>query len=218
MNQIKTGHFESDGGEVHIPIGFKPDWILFVCMGASGGNASLFLWWKEMGIHGADGTLYGGVSIIDGTDARIAAGSGITVYDTAAELPSIPEWTLDTASMVARTSTAHGTYRKATVDGVDADGNEIDRSAVFECVTAGTTGSSEPVWPKHIGENGPSDNSVIWQKVNVATKRGGYKGFTMGGSTTNLADTDEGFFIAIQADSDEDYGDVDGWTDGIKGA
>lgn len=218
MNQIKCGHFESDGGAVHIPIGFEPDFILFIPMGASDGNASFIFWFKQMGIHGADGTLYDGVSHIDGTDARIAAGSGLAVYDTATELPSIAEWSASDTTTVARTSTAHGSYRKATVSGVDADGNEIDRSEIFECVTQATTASSEPVWPTQVGENGPSDNGCIWQKVNVATFRGGYKGFTVAGSLTNLADTDEGFFLAVQADSVEDYGDVVGWTGGIRDA
>lgn len=216
--QSKIGHFESDGQEVHIPIGFEPDFILFIAMGSAGGNASFIFWFKQMGIHGADGTLYDGVSHIDGADARIAAGSGLAVYDTASELPDITQWVKETASMIARTSTAHGTYRKATVSGVDADGNEIDRSEVFECVNSGTTGTPEPIWPTVVGENGPSDNGVIWQKVNVATLRGGYKGFTVAGSLTNLADTDEGYFIAIQADSVEDYGDVVGWIGGVRGA
>lgn len=216
MSQIKCGHFESDGAEVHIPIGFEPDFILFLPMGANA--ASLILWFKQMGIHGADGTLYGGLSIIDGTDARITAGSGLAVYDTASELPTITQWVKETGSMVARTSTAHGTYRKATVNGVDVDGNEIDRSEIFECVAGGTTGSTEPVWPTQVGENGPSDNSVLWQKVNVATLRGGYKGFTVAaGSLANIADDAEGYFIAIQADSVEDYGDVVGWIGGIRG-
>lgn len=215
--QSKIGHFESDGGEVHIPIGFEPDFILFICMGSASGNASFIFWFKQMGIHGADGTLYDGVSHIDDTDARIAAGSGIAVYDTGSELPTITEWSSGMTG-TARTSTAHGTYAKATTSGVDADGSEIDRSAIFECVTGGTAHTSEPVWPKTIGENGPSDNGVIWQKVNVTTLRGGYKGFTLAGSITNLADTDEGYFIAIQADSVEDFGDVVGWTGGIRGA
>lgn len=216
MNQIKVGHFESDGGAVHIPIGFVPDWILFIAMGESDGNATFIHWFREMGSHGADGTLYDGVQVIDGGDNRITAAAGIKVYDTAAEIPTVTRWS-GTASPTVKTATTHGSYYKATTSGVDVNGNAIDESAIFEMVAGATTGSTEPVWPTVVGERGPLDGDVLWERVNISLKRGGYKGFTIA-AFGNLADTDEGYFIAIQADGVEDYGDVASWVGGVRGA
>lgn len=213
MLQIKTGHFEADGGLIYLPIGFLPDVLMLWAKGASSTNCIPYVWFREMEAHDS----IDGWEFPDGVDAEIAAGSGIAAYDTGSELPTITEWSAG-ATAVARTSTAHGTYYKATKSGVDADGNEIDRSEIFECVTAGTTHSSEPVWPTQVGANGPSDNGVIWQKVNTATLRGGYKGIRLAASMTGLANGNEGYFFAIGTDLVEDYGDVDGWTGGIRGA
>lgn len=213
MGQIKIGHFEADAGLIYLPIGFIPDYVRLIAKGASSTNAIVYEWFREMEDHDT----LDGWSFTDGTDAEIAAASGLAEYDTGSEGPTITEWSSGMTG-TARTSTAHGTYVKATTSGVDVDGNEIDRSEIFECVTAGTADTTEPVWPTVVGANGPSDNGVIWQKVNVATSRVGYKGFRLAASMTGLANGDEGYFIAIQADSVEDYGDVDGWTGGIRGA
>jgi hypothetical protein len=213
MLQIKIGHFEADGGAIHLPIGFQPDYVRLIAKGASSTNAIVYEWFREMEDHDS----IDGWSFTDGVDAEIASGSGITAYDTSTEIPTISEWSAST-SVTARSSTAHGSYVKATTSGTDVDGNEIDRSAIFECVVAGTTGSSEPNWPTEIGANGPSDNSVIWQKVNVATERGGYKGFSLAASMTGLADGNEGYYLAIGTGNVVDHGDVAGWTGGIKGA
>lgn len=215
MNQIKIGHFEADGGLVYIPCGFIPDFVWLLAKGAASGNLIKYIWFREMEDHD---TLDGWIDTPNAAPAQIAAASGFAAFDTGSEGPTITEWSSGMTG-TARTSTAHGTYAKATTSGVDVNGNEIDRSAIFECVTAGTAHTSEPVWPHIMGENGPSDNGVIWQKVNVATKRVGYQGFRLAASMTGLANGNEGYFIAIGSGGNvEDYGDVDGWTSGVRGA
>lgn len=213
MLQIKVGHFEADGGLVYIPCGFQPDYVRLIAKGASSTNAIVYEWFREMEDHDT----LDGWSFTDGTDAEIAAASGFAAYDTGTEIPTVTEWSAS-ATPTGRTATAHGDYYKATTSGVDVNGLEIDRSAIFECITGGTTGSTEPIWPHVLDENGPSDNGVIWRRVNVATERGGYKGFRLAASMTGLADGNEGYYVAIGTDLVEDHGDVVGWTGGIEGA
>lgn len=212
--QNQVGHFEADNGLIHLPVGFLPDFVYMVAKGASTGNAIVYVWFREMETHDS----LDGWSFTDGTDAEIASGSGISAYDAGSETPVIVEWSA-ALTATARTSTAHGTYIKATTSGVDAEGNEIDRSAIFECVTAGTTDSTEPTYPTAVGSNGPSDNGVIWQKVEVATTRGGYQGLTLAAAMAGLADGDEGYYFAAGTGGDvKDHGDVSGWIGGIKDA
>lgn len=212
MSQIIVGHFEPDGELIYLPIGFVPDLFrMWDYATAPKGHT----WFERMEDDEASGSQEGILDDGDGTYSKAADDGGIAAYDSGSELPTIGEWTASTA-YTARSATAHGSYVKATTSGVDANGNEIDRSAIFECVTAGTTGSSEPVWPHVIGENGPSDNGVVWQKVNVAQFRGGYKGVRIAAAL--MTNGQETYYEAIQADQSLDLGDVDGWTAGVKGA
>lgn len=211
MNQIIVGHFTPDGGLIYLPIGFVPDLFRMQEMGAT--NPLFYTFYERQEDDEATGSQEG---ILDsgGTKTKLSDDAGIVAYDSGSETPTITEWSAS-ATVVARSSTAHGTYYKATVDGVDANGNEIDRSAIFECVASTTTGTTEPAWPTVLGENGPSDNSVIWQKVNVSQMRGGYKGVRIAGAL--MTNSQEMYYEAIQADNSIDQGDVDGWSGGIKG-
>lgn len=214
MNQIIVGHFTPDGALIYLPIGFVPDRFTLIEWGAADAAMKIYHWFERNEDDEASGSQEG-MSLTEGATAHLADDGGIVAYDTGSELPTITEWSAG-ATAVARSATAHGTYYKATTSGVDANGNEIDRSEIFECVTAGTTHTSEPVWPTVIGANGPSDNGVVWQKVNVATLRGGYKGVRIAAAL--MTNGQEMYFEAIQADQSVDLGDVDGWTGGIQGA
>lgn len=210
MSQIKVGHFEADGGLIYLPIGFIPDYFEMTAKGASSTNAIVYKWFRELEDHDS----IDGWSFTDGTDAEITAGSGIAAYDSGSELPSISDWSA-TASKTARSATAPGSYVKGTTSGTNADGQDVDREAIFECVAGATTGSTEPTWPVEIGENSALDGDVIWQLVDTPKFRAGYQGVRLAASMTGLANGNEGYYIAIQADSSEDHGDVDSWASGI---
>ncbi|GAG54527.1 unnamed protein product, partial [marine sediment metagenome] len=142
--------------------------------------------------------------------------AGITAYDTGSQKPVLGIWrasettVLDKAgnsiTVVARTASKPGTYIVPSVD------SATDRDAIFECVTAGTTDSTEPTWPDAIGEQ-VVDNSMTWERVDVSLERGGYQGVCI--SATIQDNTHEYYYLALQADQSVDHGDVDGWTDGI---
>lgn len=205
-NQIKIGHFEQDGGLVNLPVGFIPDYIKLVDF-STNGNIDIFEWWREMERHLASG-LQEGFSIKEGTTARLADAGGITAYSTGSQTPTIEEWTeARSTAATARTATAPGTYIKPTV------ANAADRGSIFECVTAGTGASTEPTWPDSDGEN-VTDNSVVWQKVNVSLQRGGYQGVIIAAAVAANNGT-EMFYFAFRTVDSVDHGDVDGWTDGV---
>ena len=56
----------------------------------------------------------------------------------------------------ASTAFAVGDVRRATAS--------QNSGLVFECTTAGTSGSSEPAWPTDIGST-LTDNTVVWTAI-----------------------------------------------------
>lgn len=203
MNKIKVGHFEADGGIVNLPLGFVPDHFHLVSMVT---NPLTYEWWLAQQTEEATGAQEG---IIDtaGTKTLAADDAGITAYNASSQIPTVNEWTTARATAAtARTATAAGTYIKPTVS------NEADRGSIFECVTAGTGGDTEPTWPDSDGEN-VTDNSVVWKKVNVNLQRGGYQGVII--QDNIQGDGEENYYVALQANQSVDHGDVDGWTNGI---
>lgn len=216
MSQIIIGHFEPDGGLIYLPIGFVPDEFTLIEHG--GGSAAIVIakWFERMEDDEVSGSQEG-FTISEGTTALLADDGGIVAYDTGSELPTVTEWSAG-ATVVARSATAHGTYMKATTSGVDSNGNEIDRSAIFEVTANTTTGTTEPNWPTVVGETALDNHGspVRYEKVNVALLRGGYKGVRIAAAL--MTNGQEMYYKAIQADQSLDLGDVDGWTGGIQDA
>ena len=156
-----------------------------------------------------------GISISEGITANLGDGAGITAYDTGQQVPTILEWTQARGSAaVARNATPGqpGTYIKATVGAPDDVGGVADRGSIFECITDGTSDSTEPVWPTSDGEN-VTDSSTVWQKVNVDLQRGGYQGIVVAAAIQT--DGQEMYYHALQANWNVDHGDVASWTSGI---
>jgi len=219
MSQIVTGHWEPDGSDVYIPCGFVPDFLFAANFGAS--TELLYYWWGgEMeDAETTAGLADDGAGVL----SKMTEGEGFNGYDSGIQAPygvsgdavAILDWAASDA-YAARTAGVHGSYVNATSTGVDDNGLIVDRSAIFECVTAGTSDSSEPVWPSAIGATGPSDNGVVWEKVtNVATFLGGYKGFLA--CNDIQVDGEEFYYLAILADEVIDHGDVVNWAGGVKG-
>lgn len=204
MNKIKVGHFEPDGQLINLPLGFIPDYFFMAEIGAT--NPLLYHWWRAQETDEASASRQG---ILDTAGAKtlIGSGDGITAYNTGTQAPTINEWTTSRATAAtARTATQAGTYIKPTVS------NAADRSAIFECVTAGTGSGTEPTWPDAVGEN-VTDNSVVWQRVDRSLERIGYQGVIIGATPQN--DGQEMYYVAMQANQSIDHGDVDGWASGI---
>lgn len=205
MNKIKVGHFEQDGGLINLPLGFIPDYIRLVDFHTNT-NIDIYEWWRRMEQDQASGKQEG-FSIKEGVTANLADAGGITAYDTGVQTPTITTWTKAVGdAATARTATAAGTYVKPSV------ASEADRGSIFECVTAGTSASTEPTWPDADGEN-VTDGTTVWQKVNVSLQRGGYQGVVIAAALT--ADGQEMYYFAVQANQDVDHGDVAPWTSGI---
>jgi hypothetical protein len=179
-------------------------------------NALVYTWCHQMYTDEASGKKEG---IIDtaGVKTYAADGQGIAPYNTAANLPTVSEWSsaVSTAA-VARTATARGTLVKATKTGVDQDGAVVDRSAIFECTTAGTSSGTEPTWNTN-PDGITMDSDVAFQLVtDEALGRVGYQGIEV--ASQIQTDGQEFYFFALEADSlVEDYGDVDGWPSGVRG-
>lgn len=204
-DNIKVGHFEADGGLINLPIGFIPDYFKLVEVGVT--NPSMYEWFRLQEQDEASNSQEG--NILTGSTGVItqsADDGGIIAFNAGSEGPTVTEWTEAVATAAtARTATAAGTYVKATV------ANSADRGSIFECVTAGTGGSTEPTWPNADGGQ-VTDNSVVWEKVNVAKQRTGYEGVVV--SATIQTNGREYYYLALQAVQAVDHGDVDGWTSG----
>jgi hypothetical protein len=213
MNQIAVGHYEQDGGLVYIPIGFIPDYLLLCDLGAD--TAIVFYhWWERQEDDEASGKQEG-VSVTEGVTANLADSGGITAYDTGTEAPTVNSWTTArSTAATARTATANGTFIKPTTSGLLDTGEAADISLVFECVTAGTGGSSEPAWNPSVGEN-TVDGSTVWECIPEPTVRKGYKGVAVAAALQT--DGQEMYYLGFQADSSEDLGDSGDWTDGVYG-
>ena len=219
MSRIIIGHFDPVGTIVYVPVGFVPEFLFAMDYGAA--NITKYHWFgsEEEDVESTDGVTEDG----DGTNSKLTAAAGFTGYDTGLQGPYgvvadaavILDWAVSDA-YAAKTVSAHGSYVRATTSGVDANGSVVDRSQIFECVTAGTSGTTEPIWPSAIGEDSPSDNGVVWRKVtNVATTVVGYKGFTV--AATLMTDGEEWYYAAWRADDTVDQLDTVNWAGGIKG-
>lgn len=213
MRDSKCGHFESDGGDVYIPIGFIPDFVLLIRMATT--NALFYWWMHQMQTDQASGTQEG---VIDtaGVKTYAADGQGIKAYDTGAQLPTVSEWTEAVVNAAtARTATARGTLIKATLTGVDQDGLKVDRSAIFECTTAGTSSATEPTW-NTIPDGITADGTARFQLVqDEALGRIGYKGIEV--ASQIQTDSQEFYYLAVLCNSVEDHGDCDPWVGGVRG-
>ncbi len=207
MSQVHTAYFIGDGAAVYLPFGFTPHFAMLVLWGAD--NAvDFYYYWKQIEDNGA-AACKGGVLVNEGATDVVASGSGLAAYNTSANGPTVTEWSAG-ATVVARTSTAHGTYYRPT-----RTGGKGDYSAIFEDVAGTTTGSAEPTWPKDPGGQ-VADNNVTWERVDgdVALGRVGYEGLAI---DLAISDSVECTVLAIDADMDWNWGDIVGWTDGIYG-
>jgi hypothetical protein len=205
MSYFKDGHFEPDGALINLPIGFIPDFMILCEVGAT--NPIFYYWWRRQEQDEASGSQEG---VIDtaGTKTLAADSGGITAYDTSTQSPTLNEWTTArSTAATARTNTADGTYiRPSSSSTTDAD-------AVFECTTAGTGSATEPTWNTGIGQT-TLDGSTVWEAVNVARIRQGYKGVIIAAAL--MTNGQEMYYSAWKSDESVDEGDVDGWTDGIR--
>lgn len=210
---IKVGHYEQDGGLVYIAVGFEPSRVLLIDFHTS--TNIIFYWWFSMMEEDMASGAQEGISVAEGVTARLADDGGIVKYNSGTQLPSIAEWAASTA-YTARSATANGSFVKGGTasTSLDVDGNAVDRNAIFECVTAGTSGSSEPAWPVANGANSASDNGVVWQKVAEPEYRGGYQGFRVAAALQT--DGQEAFYEAVKASAEVDHGDVAGWASGVS--
>lgn len=219
MNQIVVGHFEPDGSLIYLPIGFKPDYFELCEAGATA--PLLHRWWGRMEQDGPSAAMDGIQDDADGTLSPMATGEGFAAYGAEQATPIIYAWSASgttmterdgagTTTIAARTAGAHGTYICPTTD------SDTEREAIFECVTAsGNTAATEPAWPAEIGGK-VADTNNVWERVNVAEGRGGYDGIRI--SADLMTNSEECYYLAIQADNVIDHGDVAGWTGGIYGS
>ena len=204
---IKTGRFTPDGStDIAVPIGFIPDYIRFEEVGEAT-NPNVITWFKmqEDDATGDQAGQY--LTGSSGVITKLGDGAGIAAFDTSSEAPTVTTWTKAVGdAATARTATANGTYVKPSV------ASDADRGSIFECVTAGTSSATEPIWPAADSEQ-ITDGTTVWEKVNVAKQRIGYQGVLIDAAI--LTDSEEMYYIAYQADQSVNHGDTDGWTSGV---
>jgi hypothetical protein len=211
-NGIRVGHWEADGADVNIPIGFIPDHIRIVEVGVT--NPNMYEWFERQEDDQASGAQEGNILTgSTGVVTQSADSQGIIAYDTGSQVPTVEEWTQARGNAAtARTATAAGTYIKATVGALNDAGQVTDREAIFECVTAGSSAATEPSWPSRIGGQ-VTDSSVVWEMVNAARLRVGYQGIVVAAEIQT--NSREYYYIAEKAHDSVDHGDVDGWPSGV---
>ena len=215
-NNIRMGHWEADGRDVNIPVGFVPDYVKIFEINA--GSTIFYHWFERMEDDLATGSQEG-ISDTGGTKALLADDAGIKAFDTGSVSPAagtgagqLSEWAAST-SYTAKTNTARGSFVRGTVGATTNTGQVVDREAVFECITGGTSGSSEPSWPTAVGDT-VLDSTPVWELVvDVPTQRQGYQGFVVADNIQTNGR--EYFYLALKADDSIDHGDVDGWPSGV---
>jgi len=216
MNEIVIGHFEADGSDINLNCGFLPDRFDLVDM--SPAAPMIFQWYREQESAMASGSQEGyQINGADGVTSKRPDSQGFTAYNTASQLPTVAEWTEAVVNAAtARTATARGTLVKATIGATDQAGADVDRSAIFECTTAGTSSATEPTW-NTAPDDLTTDGTAVFQLVtDKALGRIGYQGVVIAGEM--MSDGQEYFYTAIQADNVIDKGDVVGWTAGVEGS
>ena len=222
-NGIRVGHFLGDGGDVHIPIGFIPDYFRLCDLDGVTSNVDVTIheWFERMEDDEATARRAGwgmGFATLGYLNLH-GDGAGITAYDTGSVSPAsgtgagqLAQWVAST-SYTARTATARGSFVKGTVSATNNLGQVVDREAIFECVTGGTSGTTEPSWPSAVGGQ-VLDSTPVWELVvDVPVKQQGYQGVTV---AAEIAVSDhECYYLAIRAHDSVDHGDVDGWPSGV---
>jgi len=219
MNRIITGHWLADAGDFYLPIGFVPDYFRMCDIDSAVTNAAVAIseWFRSMEGHEATGSQEGwslGLATLGYTTLH-SDDQGISAYDTATQAPTVTEWTQSVGSAAAaRNATAgsQGTFVKCTVGATDDTGGVCDREAIYECIVDGTSGSTEPTWGTAVGGQ-TVDGTTIWEKVNEAKTRRGYKGVTIRAELQT--NTHECYYLALMADNSIDHGDVDPWPSGV---
>ncbi len=214
-NNIRMGHWEADGGDVNIPVGFVPDYVKIFEI--NGGSTIFYHWFERMEDDLATGSQEG-ISDSGGTKALLADDAGIKAFDTGSISPAagtgageLSEWAAST-SYTVKTNTARGSFVRGTVGALTNTGQVVDREAVFEAITGGTSGSSEPTWPTAPGDT-VLDSTPVWELVtDVPTQRKGYQGFVVADNIQTNGR--EYFYLALKADDSLDHGDIDGWPSG----
>jgi len=218
-NQIVTGHFEADGALINLPIGFTPDYFYMIGINGTIASSVKYQWWQDMATAG-DSALVEGFIDTAGTYTDAAVTEGISAYGTRTDLPSIATWTeAGSTAATARSATTAGTYVRPTTSGTVSGGMAADRSLIFECVTAGTGASTEPVWPID-GPQGTqaggqvTDGSTVWERVVEPTFSAGYQGVTIAAAIQT--DGEENFYYAFRSNTSKDRKDVVGWASGVS--
>ncbi len=214
-SNIRVGHWEADGGDVNVPIGFVPDYVRI--MDLNGGSTLFFEWWERMEDDEATGSQEG-VSDTGGTKALLADDAGIKAFATGSQSPAsgtgagqLSEWAAST-SYTVKTSTARGSFVRGTVGATNNAGQVVDREAIFEAVVGGTSGSTEPSWPTAVGDQ-VLDSTPVWELVvDVPVQRIGYEGFTIADNIQTNGR--KYYYLALKAHDSVPHGDVDGWPNG----
>jgi hypothetical protein len=209
MSQIVTARYVADGSAVYLPFGFVPDFLMLADIPhtSTDTNIDIYYFWKLMEEEGLTDQ-QDGFKVNEGVTDILASGSGISTYDTSANAPTISAWSAS-STPTARTATTVGTYIHPTIGNTQG----FDVNAVFECITAGTGGATEPTWSKNPGGQ-VTDGTNVWERVDgdAIVTRSGYKGVAV---DVALVDSHEVYTLAIQADRNPSWGDIVRWPSGV---
>lgn len=195
--------YTGSGEILELDLGFVPDFVWLQIEGAA--TACVTHIWSRMLEENGAAAIAGGMKYTEGVTALFTHGNGIEVFEGKKKTPTISRWTTAVSTAAtARAGAVAGTYVSPTMT------SDYDKSAVFECVTAGTGTAVEPNWNSApaIGDRvkDGAGGDTEWERVNVAQVEKQCAGIEIAAA---LAVNDTIYWgYAIRGDIVKDFGDV----------
>lgn len=214
MNQIRTGHFEADGGAHNLVLGFVPRYLKVTNVTAADTEVWELEWYREMG---AAQEIWKYKLNNDGGDdidspVKKASGGYLTAYDTSV-VGVRKSCTFDDtggASADLITCTGHGYSNGEKVKFVEDGGlptNLNDRTAYYVIDAAASTfriSATKGGSAVDFGSDGTPSN-YVFSLDNLGEMAGG-AGVTI--AAAFMDDGDEIYYFAVAPDRDVDHGDI----------
>lgn len=203
MSRLILRHFQTDGLEIIVDLGFIPD-LVRVWLD-EGTRPDVLTWFRRM--VDDESSIYGFLS--QGSDGIVTrattAGTGIVAYDTTQQgvliespvggkvFASVTNFAIATNYATGeRTASAIGTIVRPIVH----------NGFVYELTTDQSTGDGEPTWPTIPGETVQDSGNNVWtcrlEEVTVI----GAKGIVIGATVTQNDDDNQIYVEAFKADRD----------------
>lgn len=209
ITNFASFHFIGSGEIVELDLGFIPDFVYLQVEGAA--TACVWYIWERIMEDEGVAAIKGGIRFSEGVTAIYAHDGLIAAFEGKIKTPTIVDWTTAVSTAAtAKTGLVHGTYVRPT----GLNGN--DRSAIFECVVAGTGIATEPDWatlaPALGNQFVEPGGDTTWERVNVAEEIKQCNGIEIAAAIAVDSTIFSGY--AIRGDVVKNFGDAANWPVG----